>query len=359
MGTYINTKEILGEQAAQDALIAHGLTDFTDSDVTELRTYAFYNQSQMLNVTLPNLTTIRSNAFRDCSALKRLRVGLEKNSLCSLSSINALQNTGRAIIFVPPNLVSNYRSATNWSTYMNRIYGDGDSSAPEWDESEITDTESEIATRVANGTAASFYKLGQYKSIDFGTLGFLPMQIIGINKDELSSGNDYAQLTWFPMILSSSGHRMNPSISGTTQGTGSIGGWEYSEMRTYLNDEVWPLIPETWRNIIKSVKKYSRIYNTSGQVENDVLTNDMIWIPSSREMGFPGANVETLGPVYDLAFFQDGHRIRKRIGSSNGITWWLRSAANTTYNFACVNAGGISSGNNSTTSNYVGFGFCT
>ena len=356
MATYINTKDTIGEQATLDALVAHTLTDFTDSDITELGGSAFYEQTQIENITLPNLTKINgSSTFQDCSNLKKLRIGLEKSTVCSLAGTNALYDTGRVIIFVPPDLVSNYRSASNWSTYASRIYGDGDTSAPEWDESEITDTDSELFAKIQNGTAASYYKLGQYKSVNFGTLGTLRMQIIGINADELADGTGTAQLTWFPMELPSSKHRMNPSNSNNEEGTGTIGGWDKSEMKSYLYNDVWPLIPSEWRDVIKEVKKYSRIFNTSGQAENNVLTNEKIWLLSTREVNGSTSH-ETLGPCYNFAFVDQNSRIRK-VGSSADY-WWLRSADSAS-DFACVNYHGSWDYNYANNRYGVGFGYCT
>lgn len=360
MATYTNTKDVLGEIPTLDGLVDHSLTDFTDTDITTLGQEAFYANNQIKNITLPNLTSIGQYAFYNCTSLNKLRVGLEKSTVCTLVNPNALSNTVRGLIFVPSDLVSSYKSASNWSTYASRIYADGDPTAPEWDESEITDTDEELFARINTGTAASYYKLGQYKSVNFGTLGTLRMQIIGINTDELSDGSGYAQLTWFPMELPSSTHRMNPSKVTGNSGTGSIDGWGESEMRIYLNQDVWPLIPLRWQNVIKAVKKYSRIYNTSEQVENDVLTNDKIWLLSTREVnGTTNATYnETAGPVYSLAFADNNTRVRK-VGTSASY-WWLRSAGSNDGGFAYANSNGSwSSGSGANSSRGVGFGYCT
>lgn len=361
MATYINTKDIIGEQATLDGLIEHSLTEFVDSDVSILGTSAFASNNNIKKIVLQNLTSIGQYCFEGCYSLSELHVGIEKTTICSIFNGGSLNEASRCIIFVPSNLVDAYKSNSKWSSLVNRIYAEGDPDAPTWSESEITDTEAEIAARVNNGTAANYYKLGQYKSVNFGSLGTLRMQIIAKNTDELTDGSGYAQLTWFPMELTNAKHRMNPYQSAGTEGTGNIGGWGKSEMRSYLYNDVWPLIPSTWKDIIKEVKKYTRILNTSGQVENDVLTNDKIWLLSATEANCGYSNYqETLGPRYSLCFNNEVNKIRKM--NFVPTIWFLRTARSsgsfftvTENGYSQESGGGGTAGNE----NGVAFGFCT
>ncbi len=75
-----------------------------------------------INITIPNsVSSIGGNAFVSCSQLKRVD--------CSTStSIPRLSNTGvfsgtsaNLQIKVPANLIDEWKAATNWSTYANRI----------------------------------------------------------------------------------------------------------------------------------------------------------------------------------------------------------------------------------------------
>lgn len=346
MATYTNTKDVIGEQATLDGLIDHSLTEFTDTDVFELGDHAFYSNNMIKSITLPNVTKIGYSSFYDCSSLSDIHVGLEKSTMCTLRSTNAFANTGRNIILVPQNLVNTYKNGTNWSKYADLIYAEGDPDIPVWEESEITDTESEIATRVNNGTAASYYKYGQYKNVNFGTFGTFKMQIIGKNTDELADGDGHAQLTW-ALVEPFSKHRMNPSEVGTA------GGWEQSEMRNYLNDTIWPLIPEVWRNIIKSVKKYSRGYDTSGHY-GEYLTNDKIWLFSRREVN---DRDESHGPVYVFAFPAKKYRIIKNTDGYNAY-WWLRTTDGNQFCYIYGYDGSVSY-SSPASNDYVVFGFCT
>ena len=208
------------------------------------------------------------------------------------------------------------------------------------DVTEITDSWDTILTKIENGTAN--YKVGNYKPLDLGTEGVVNMQIIGKNTSPLASGSGTATYDWLSMELLATDHRMNPTRGGSsgnyTKGTGAIGGWEKCEMRTYLKETIKPLIPETVRNAIKSVTKYSQIYNTAGTAVNDVESTEDLWLPSMREMNFSG--YETMGPVYDGIFPDNASRVKMKVGASSASFWWCRSAL-TISTFIGVDSSGL------------------
>ena len=121
---------------------------------------------------------------------------------------------------------------------------------------------------------------------------------------------------------------MNPVLenesgdsSGYRPGTGSIGGWEYSQMRSWLKESVKPMIPETVRNTIKPVTKYSFSRDSSNTSVNNVKTTEDVWIPSVREICGSATHQETEGPSY-TDFFND--HVRQKMGTS--LAWWLRTS---------------------------------
>lgn len=132
--------------------------------------------------------------------------------------------------------------------------------------------------------------------------------------------------------------------------TGAIGGWEKSEMRTYLKDTVKPLIPETVRNAIVSVTKSQPSYTTSGSSTTQTTADD-VWIPSSSEVSGSSS------AYYGLFQNTSANRIKYKSGASSVAVWWLRSAYYTN-NFHYV----YSNGNvNNYYANYtygVALGFC-
>lgn len=363
MPSYQNTKSILGsDEAAFNALVAHQLTEFNDDSITEVGLYGFFNQNTLQSIYLPKCKTIGGSAFLDCTALLRIFIGLDNSTVATCGS-NAFYNTGRSIIYVPDELVSNYRSASNWSAYAKRIFGVSSAATGEneWNETEITDTPEQIASYVSAGTAASRYNLGQCKTIDLGTEGQIRMQIVGKNMRELANSTETAQLEWLAIDLLNTSKRMNPYREGEngnwTEGTGGIGGMMHCELQQYLDTTIWNLLPEVWQNMIKETKVYTGIYNAAGTQVKDELTIQKLRIPSFREI-FNSTSYETQGPVYDFAFPDSETRKKYKVGSTSPTLWWLRSASSTT-SFMCVYSGG-SSGSSSAYNTYgVALGFST
>lgn len=118
--------------------------DMTDYPISKTRDYAFYackalksvkidvktvgsssfeSCTAMQSVHLYNTQNINSGAFRGCYSLAALY--LHGDSVASLSSVSVLNSTaiadGTGTIYVPSNLVSSYRNATNWSTFASQI----------------------------------------------------------------------------------------------------------------------------------------------------------------------------------------------------------------------------------------------
>lgn len=225
----------------------------------------------------------------------------------------------------------------------------------------ITDTWDQILASISNGTYQSKYQVGDMKKLNLGSEGTVSMKIVAMDTDDLASGNGKAAITWISEQLLNTKHQMNPARAGEegnyTEGTGAIGGWDKSDMRTYLNNTVKPLIPQAVRNGIKEVTKYSKNYNTAGTAVNNVTTTDDVWIPSYREI-FGGTSQETSGPVYSGVFTDANSRKKSQLGATSASVWWLRSAFSS-YNFYNVYTSGNSNYSNADTSCGVALGFCT
>ena len=146
--------------------------NFTNTDVTELRSNAFYLLSNLTTVNLPNVRRVNgsafykctnltsvsmpkasylnTNVFYNCTALSTVRLGTDSDYITrqilayafrgcsalsaliidgsytiSLSVTNAFQGSaienGTGYIYVRSSLVDTYKAATNWSTYADQI----------------------------------------------------------------------------------------------------------------------------------------------------------------------------------------------------------------------------------------------
>ena len=87
-----------------------------------IRGSAFYKCSKLTSVSFPLATSIGQYAFYSCRGLTTIYVGTNTSTVCTLSNTNAFINcTNLTNIYVPANLVDSYKSATNWSSYADKI----------------------------------------------------------------------------------------------------------------------------------------------------------------------------------------------------------------------------------------------
>lgn len=167
MADFINTIDVVGDEALVDSLIEKSITELKDKNITFVGNYAFnvckklktvwlpavtyldwgafqtcnslvdvylpalertygmpfYNSDALAKVDFPALTSLGEAAFQYCD--KIATVILRANVVCSLANTNAFANTpiskGTGYIYVPDNLVDSYKAATNWSTYAAQI----------------------------------------------------------------------------------------------------------------------------------------------------------------------------------------------------------------------------------------------
>ena len=145
-------------------------------------------------------------------------------------------------------------------------------------------------------------------------------------------------------------HRMNPFISGNdTIGNGNFGGWEYSDMRAYLNNGKYlegqsGEIDYTTTGIMTALPSdlQSIIINTivvSGYGRNDsvnYITEDKIYLLDSKEIygssySFPYNKANASERQLDYYLYKNvtpsNHALAiKKNLSGTAYAWWLRSA---------------------------------
>ena len=219
---------------------------------------------------------------------------------------------------------------------------------------EITDDWDTILASITDRTYKSRYKVGNYKPLDLGLEGVINMQIAGFDKDNLADGSGTAAISWICKELPKKFHRMNPARVGSTgaytEGTGTIGGWEKSEMRTYLIETVKPLIPDAVRSAIKAVAKTHTAYNTAGKSFSQTTT-DEVWLLSKDEIFSNSSPYKALFPDF-------ASRIKMKVGTKNVFSWWLRSAYSSPSGFDTVNTNGNYFYEDADYILGVAFGFC-
>lgn len=91
------------------------------SNASTITGYVFYSCTSLRILDLPSLSKITDNyTFAGCSVLEALV--LRKGAVCTLANTKALTDTpiasGTGYIYVPRALIEQYKTASNWSTYV-------------------------------------------------------------------------------------------------------------------------------------------------------------------------------------------------------------------------------------------------
>ena len=335
--------------------------------------YAFYNHPKLEKATISAATieanafqsatnlnvvdlksdsanSIAANAFNGCPGLKHLLV--RSSVVSSLAATSALGSTPIALgdggIYVPANLLASYKAATNWVTYKDNIFPIGD-----YPKSVFDSIDDSWATILSNASYSTDYVVKGTKTLELSDGMLIKMDIAAFDADDKSDDSGKAKITWICHGIPFA-HRMN--ATSTTSG-----GWAESEMRSWLISEILAKIPNEIRSHIVSVKK---TYRSKSPNDETLTSNDEIWIPSYKEVGFTNSSyIESDGVTYPTLFpsgtgtTAKNARIKYNTSGSAG-GWWLRSACSATL-FSYVGYGGSSYNNDANIASGVVFGFCT
>ena len=146
------------------------------------------------------------------------------------------------------------------------------------------------------------------------------VEIIGRSHDNLADGSGKATLTFFSAELLDIEKAM-------FDGTYDSGGWRESDLRAFLNDELYVNgLPEQLHNIISPVIKIS-----DGGADDKTLveTTDYCWCASMDEINFTGLRnvLYGQGEPYDQVFKNDSDRVKIIVNTNEEWGWRVRSYA--------------------------------
>ena len=102
-----------------------GLTSvIIGNGVTSIVGYAFSGCTGLTSITIPDsVTNIDDGAFEDCTNLTEIDFSTH-NAVPTLSDTSAFSNTSASLVIkVPSALLDEWKAATNWSTYADKIVG--------------------------------------------------------------------------------------------------------------------------------------------------------------------------------------------------------------------------------------------
>ena len=219
------------------------------------------------------------------------------------------------------------------------------------------DSWSTIVAAVQAGNISN-YNVGDTKTVDMGTLGTHTIRIANKSTPAECSTTGFSQTACgfvleFADIITE--HIMNPYTSGvTTPGNGNIGGWPASELRTYVNSDIYNALPTELKNGIINTTVVSGHGYTAG--ETNFTSTDKLYLFSTHEV-WEDVDGNTSGGMdyYDTAYnntrqldYYSSQNITtsnysgaiKQKNGSNSY-WWLRSARSDDKNYFY---GGLSDG---------------
>ena len=199
-----------------------------------------------------------------------------------------------------------------------------------------------IISNVRSGNISN-YNVGDTKTVDMGTFGTHTLRIANKSTPSECSTTGFSQTACgfvleFADIITT--HRMNPYDSTvTTSGNGSRGGWPASEMRTYVNSNIYNALPTDLKSGIIDTTVVSGHGSTSG--ETNFTSIDKLYLLSTHEVwedtdGDTSSGIDYYDTAYNNTRQLDYYSSQNVITSSfsgaikqyNGSNkyWWLRSA---------------------------------
>lgn len=348
--------------------------EYVDDQLTTVGAYAFYKCTNLTKIELPAVTTVADHAFFSMDNLKvvdlasvsrlneaaiyycnKLTTLILRNTdqVCDLYGTDNLLNTpivnGYGYVYVPAALVDAYKADATFKYYASQIRAIED--YPDVWPKFAWET---VDYHIQQGDYATFYSVGDLIPLDLGDEGLINMQIAAFDADDLSGGGK-AHISFISKELLKTKHRWNPDLvtndDGTYQeGTGTIGGWASSELRTYMSGTIMPKIPAEVRSMIKTVAKSQPYYTTAGTKDTQ-STDDGVWIPSKDEIS--GAS----SLYYPLFKNTGNNRIKYIVGSTSATTWFLRTLEDKSYVCAVTGGGGVNQARVETPYG-IALGFC-
>ena len=176
------------------------------------------------------------------------------------------------------------------------------------------------------------YNIGDTKEVNLGSFGTHTVRIA--NKSECTNGETSETACGF--VVEFADIMTQHSFNSTDT---NVGGWRDSELRTYVNETIYNVLPSELQNIIAATKVISGHGHTSG--ETNFETQDKLYLLSAHEVYEDGTRdqVSTYDTSYNNTKQLDYYKNQGVTTSSytgaikqlNGTDsyWWLRSANST------------------------------
>ena len=185
-----------------------------------------------------------------------------------------------------------------------------------------TDSWQTIQNAVKLGNT-DLYNVGDTKIIELTNFGAHTVRIA--NMSECTNGETSETACGFVVEFADiiNGYKMNANST-------NVGGWKNSELRIYINGDVFSALPSELQNVITKTKVISGHGSTSG--ETNFETQDKLYLFSRKEI-WGESNGETLfQETKQLDYYKNqGMTLEKYDGAIKKMNltetwWWLRSS---------------------------------
>lgn len=207
----------------------------------------------------------------------------------------------------------------------------------------------------AAGLAPFWWETGDEKDIKLSDGQTVTMVIADFDHDHKDAlRRETIPISFHMKNLLTGTYRMNTTNT-------NAGGYDSTIMRTYLNENVFELLPLNLKNAITPTCKYSSAGSLSYDLEYVI---DKLWLPSIAEMNY--SNTYTLADPYVYEgrpypiYTTNASRIKYLTnGAGSASYWWLRSpSVYFSTIFWSVNGSGACTYHHAGNDIGVAFGFC-
>jgi len=163
---------------------------------------------------------------------------------------------------------------------------------PKEPESFATDSWPTIAKAVRDNNISK-YNIGDTKTIDMGTYGTHTVRIANTSTPNECSTSGFSQTACgfvleFADIITT--HNMNPAgeYNGTQYNYGyNVGGWPNTSMRTFVNTDIYSVLPNTLKNVIIDTTVVS---GHGGEDTENFTSTDKLYLLSTAEVWAEGTS---------------------------------------------------------------------
>lgn len=183
------------------------------------------------------------------------------------------------------------------------------------------------------------YQLGDTKEIYMGeSLGFHTVRVANTTTPSECYQDVFSQTACGFIVEFTDGiiaHKMNSTST-------NLGGWPASELRTYLNNDIFNELPTELQTAIRNVTVISGHGSRTG--ENNFTSTDKMFLLSTKEVWNGGTGKDSAEEeTRQLDYYKIKNVTASNHGAArkSGITWWTRTAHSGNGGiFITVNSGG-------------------